>query len=69
MMIIIVLFLHHHYATTRTFCFFRSFTHASYLFVWRPAQNRELQIMRLLSHPNIVQLKNSFFTNGDKVCS
>ena len=23
--------------------------------------------MRLLSHPNIVQLRNSFFTNGDTV--
>jgi glycogen synthase kinase 3 beta len=29
-------------------------------------KNRELQIMRLLNHPNVVQLKNSFFTNGDK---
>mmetsp|Transcript_32012 Transcript_32012/g.89625 ORF Transcript_32012/g.89625 Transcript_32012/m.89625 type:complete len:406 (+) Transcript_32012:66-1283(+) len=28
-------------------------------------KNRELQIMRLLSHPNVVQLKNSFFTNGE----
>lgn len=30
-------------------------------------QNRELQIMQMLSHPNIVELKNSFYTNGDKV--
>jgi len=29
-------------------------------------KNRELQIMRLLSHRNIVQLKNSFYTSGDK---
>jgi len=29
-------------------------------------KNRELQIMRMLSHPNIVELKNSFYTNGDK---
>nr|BAK01088.1 predicted protein [Hordeum vulgare subsp. vulgare] len=29
-------------------------------------KNRELQIMQTLSHPNIVELKNSFFTNGDK---
>jgi glycogen synthase kinase 3 beta len=29
-------------------------------------KNRELQIMRLLSHPNIVQLQNSFYTNGQK---
>jgi len=29
-------------------------------------KNRELQIMQTLSHPNVVELKNSFFTNGDK---
>jgi len=29
-------------------------------------KNRELQIMKLLVHPNVVQLKNSFFTNGDR---
>lgn len=29
-------------------------------------KNRELQIMRLLSHPNVVTLKNSFYSNGDK---
>lgn len=29
-------------------------------------KNRELQIMQQLSHPNIVELKNSFFTNGEK---
>jgi len=29
-------------------------------------KNRELQIMQMLSHSNIVQLKNSFYTNGDK---
>jgi len=29
-------------------------------------KNRELQIMRLLSHPNVVSLKNSFYSNGDK---
>eukprot|EP01114_Cavostelium_apophysatum_P004848 TRINITY_DN1526_c0_g1_i1.p1 TRINITY_DN1526_c0_g1~~TRINITY_DN1526_c0_g1_i1.p1 ORF type:complete len:477 (+),score=119.07 TRINITY_DN1526_c0_g1_i1:362-1792(+) len=29
-------------------------------------KNRELQIMLTLSHPNVVDLKNSFFTNGDK---
>lgn len=28
-------------------------------------KNRELQIMRLLTHPNIVQLRNSFYTNGE----
>lgn len=31
-----------------------------------PTQNRELQIMRLLSHPNVVALKNSFYSSGDK---
>jgi len=29
-------------------------------------KNRELQIMQQLSHPNIVALKNSFYTNGEK---
>jgi len=29
-------------------------------------KNRELQIMRLINHPNIVALRNSFYTNGDK---
>lgn len=29
-------------------------------------KNRELQIMQQLSHPNIVELKNSFYTNGEK---
>jgi glycogen synthase kinase 3 beta len=29
-------------------------------------KNRELQIMKMLSHINIVQLKNSFYTNGPK---
>jgi hypothetical protein len=30
-------------------------------------QNRELQIMKLLSHPNVVALRNSFYTTGEKV--
>jgi len=29
-------------------------------------KNRELQIMRLLHHPNVVQLENSFLTNSDR---
>ncbi|KAF8935482.1 Pkinase-domain-containing protein [Dissophora ornata] len=29
-------------------------------------KNRELQIMRLVSHPNIVDLKSFFYSNGDK---
>ena len=29
-------------------------------------KNRELQIMRQLKHPNIVDLKHCFFSNGDK---
>ena len=33
----------------------------------RYAQNRELQIMRLVSHPNVVDLKAFFYSNGDKV--
>lgn len=31
-------------------------------------KNRELQIMRLVSHPNVVDLKAFFYSNGDKVC-
>ncbi len=30
-------------------------------------QNRELQIMRLVSHPNVVDLKAFFYSNGEKV--
>jgi hypothetical protein len=30
-------------------------------------QNRELQIMRLVSHPNVVELKAFFYSNGEKV--
>lgn len=30
-------------------------------------QNRELQIMKMLSHPNVVTLKNSFYTTGERV--
>ena len=29
-------------------------------------KNRELQIMRLLDHPNVVQLKHSFFSTADR---
>ncbi|EIW70237.1 hypothetical protein TREMEDRAFT_29426 [Tremella mesenterica DSM 1558] len=29
-------------------------------------KNRELQIMRLVSHPNVVELKAFFYSNGDK---
>jgi glycogen synthase kinase 3 beta len=32
------------------------------------SQNRELQIMRLVSHPNVVELRSFFYSNGDKVC-
>lgn len=32
-----------------------------------PAQNRELQIMRLVKHPNVVNLRAFFYSNGDKV--
>jgi hypothetical protein len=30
-------------------------------------QNRELQIMRIVRHPNIVELKAFFYNNGDRV--
>ncbi|KAF4603946.1 regulator of ime2 [Pleurotus pulmonarius] len=30
-------------------------------------KNRELQVMRLVSHPNVVNLKAFFYSNGDKV--
>ncbi|KAJ2969732.1 hypothetical protein NUW54_g12893 [Trametes sanguinea] len=32
-------------------------------------KNRELQIMRLVSHPNVVDLKAFFYSNGDKPSS
>ncbi|KAF9436694.1 regulator of ime2 [Entomortierella beljakovae] len=32
----------------------------------RRFKNRELQIMRLVSHPNVVDLKAFFYSNGDK---
>lgn len=35
-----------------------------------PPQNRELQIMRIVRHPNIVELKAFYYSNGDRVmCS
>lgn len=30
-------------------------------------QNRELQIMRIVRHPNIVALKAFYYSNGDRV--
>ena len=30
-------------------------------------KNRELQIMKDLYHPNVIELKNAFYTQGDKV--
>ena len=30
-------------------------------------KNRELQIMKELFHPNVVQLRHAFYTQGDKV--
>ena len=30
-------------------------------------QNRELQMMRLFDHCNVVKLKHCFYSNGDKV--
>jgi glycogen synthase kinase 3 beta len=32
-------------------------------------KNRELQIMRIVRHPNIVQLKAFYYSNGDRVSS
>ena len=31
------------------------------------AQNRELQIMRIVRHPNIVELKAFYYSNGERV--
>jgi glycogen synthase kinase 3 beta len=31
-------------------------------------KNRELQIMRIVRHPNIVQLKAFYYSNGERVC-
>jgi glycogen synthase kinase 3 beta len=33
----------------------------------RPIKNRELQIMRIVRHPNIVQLKAFYYSNGERV--
>lgn len=33
-----------------------------------PPQNRELQIMRIVRHPNIVELKAFYYSNGERVC-
>lgn len=33
----------------------------------RLLQNRELQIMRIVRHPNIVQLKAFYYSNGERV--
>lgn len=30
-------------------------------------KNRELQIMKLLSHPNVIRMTHAFYTQGDKV--
>lgn len=30
-------------------------------------QNRELQIMRIVRHPNIVELKAFYYSNGERV--
>lgn len=38
-------------------------------FLMLMGQNRELQIMRLVAHPNVVDLKAFFYSNGDKVSS
>jgi glycogen synthase kinase 3 beta len=32
-----------------------------------PHQNRELQIMRIVRHPNIVELKAFYYSNGERV--
>ena len=29
-------------------------------------KNRELQILKMLHHPNCVEMRQSFYTNGDK---
>lgn len=41
------------------------FNVCSFFFI--AVQNRELQIMKMLSHPNVVTLKNSFYTTGERV--
>ncbi len=33
----------------------------------RLSQNRELQIMKQLRHTNVCELKNCFYSKGDKV--
>lgn len=34
---------------------------------WYEWQNRELQIMRIVRHPNIVELKAFYYSNGERV--
>lgn len=34
---------------------------------YESAQNRELQIMRIVRHPNIVELKAFYYSNGERV--
>lgn len=40
---------------------------ASFFFFLFFFQNRELQIMRIVRHPNIVQLKAFYYSNGERV--
>lgn len=40
---------------------------ASFFFFHFFFQNRELQIMRIVRHPNIVQLKAFYYSNGERV--
>ena len=54
-----------HFSNFSPFCPFCITYHAHLRRFTR--QNRELQIMRLVSHPNVVDLKAFFYSNGDKV--
>lgn len=38
-------------------------------YTYCPLQNRELQIMRIVRHPNIVELKAFYYSNGERVSS
>ncbi len=35
----------------------------------RRFKNRELQIMGMLDHPDVVALKHCFYSKGEKVCA
>jgi serine/threonine protein kinase len=52
-----------------SFCFCRVCLVVVFMLLSRASQNRELQIMKTLSHRNVVELKHCFFTSEEGVCA